>query len=112
MAGNHRSGRRPAAEETSTANQDYDRERARHEKIKADERELKLSILAGNHLPRDVQRQAAATMLALFAQSARSIPDNLERSLGLAPEVVEAIAAQIDAALAELAGGLKAMTRD
>lgn len=112
MAGNHRSGRRPADEENSDAMLELDAQRARHEKIKADERELKLSILRGEHLPREVQRQAASTALAVLTQSLRSIPDNLERTLGLDPAVVERVAEQIDASLAEVATAFKAMTLD
>jgi len=63
-------------------------------------------------LPRDVQRQASATALAVLTQSLRSIPDNLEREFSLKPEVAEAIAVQIDSALAEIAGAFKAMTNE
>lgn len=91
---------------------DLDEQRARHEKIKADERELKLSILRRDHLPRDMQRQAASTALAVLTQSLRSIPDNLERTMGLDPAVVDAVARQIDTSLAEVAAAFKAMTLD
>jgi hypothetical protein len=91
---------------------DLDEQRARHEKIKADEREFKLGILHGQYLSRDAQRQAAATALALLTQSLRSIPDNLERTLSIEPRLVEAIAIGIDTALAEVAVAFKAMTRD
>lgn len=112
MAGNHRSGRRPRDEEQSAAMVDLDEQRARHEKIKADQRELKLAIERGEYLPRAAQQQASAALLAILCQALRSIPDNLERTLGLEPKVVEAIAVGIDTALSELSTGLKAMTRD
>lgn len=88
------------------------RERADHERVKREERELKLSILRGDHLPREAIRQASATALAVLTQSLRSIPDNLERTLALPPNVVESIAVQIDAALEECAGAFKVMTRE
>lgn len=91
---------------------DFETERARHEKIKADERELELEIRRGNYLPRDVQRTAAATMLAVVAQSMRSLADSLERQFALQPQVAEAISVRVDEALEELAQSLKKMTRD
>lgn len=112
MAGNHRSGRRPRDEETSNAMAELDEQRARHEKIKADEREIKLAVYEGQYLPRVAQQQAAATALAVLTQSMRSIPDNLERTLSLEPRVVEAIAVGIDQALSEVAAAFKTMTRD
>lgn len=89
---------------------DFEQERARHEKIKADEREFEFGVKKGEYLPRVAQKQAAATALAVLTQSLRSIPDNVERSLGLAPEVVEQIAIQIDEALSEVATAFEAMT--
>ena len=80
------------------------------EGLKADEREFNLEVSRGNYLPRDIQRQAAATALAVLTQSLRSVPDNLEREFSLAPEVVESIAVQIDNALAEISAAFKAMT--
>lgn len=105
-------GRRPDDYEASSAEVELESQRARHEKIKADERELKLSILAGKHIPREAVRQASPAALAVLAQSLRAIPDNLERTLSLDPQVAEAIAEGIDAALAEVALALKAMSGD
>lgn len=90
----------------------YDEERALHERVKREQRELALEIERGNYLPRDAQRQAAATALAVLTQALRSIPDNLERSLGLDPSAVEAVGIQIDAALADAAQAFRAMTND
>lgn len=98
--------------ERATARADFEQERARHEKIKADEREFEFAIKRGEYLPRVSQQAAAATALAVLTQSLRSIPDNIERSLGLGPEAVEQIAVQIDSALAEVALAFKAMTRE
>lgn len=90
----------------------FEAERARHEKIKADEREFEFAIKQGQYLPRAAQQTAAATALAILTQSLRSIPDNLERSLGLDAEALEQVAEQIDNALAEVAAAFKAMTHE
>lgn len=108
-AGRPRGGADP---DRAATRADFEAERARHEKIKADEREFEFAVKKGEYLPRDAQRSAAATALAVLTQSCRSIPDNLERSLGLAPEAVEQVAIQIDSALAEVAAAFKAMTND
>lgn len=107
-------GRRSADDDDSqsTAQQDYDEEKARHEKIKADEREFKLAVLQQEYLLKTDVQQAAATAMSVLTQSLRSIPDNLERVLSLAPEVVEQIAVQIDASLAEASSAFKAMSSD
>ena len=98
--------------ERTQAKVDFEVERARHEKIKADEREFEFGIKQGQYLPRVAQQTAAAPALAVLTQSLRSIPDNLERSLDLGPEAVEQIAVQIDDALAEVAAAFKSMTHD
>ncbi len=88
----------------------YDREHAEHERVKREEREFKLAIARGEYLPREAQKQASATALSVLTQSLRSIPDNLERTLSLAPEVVESISVQIDAALSEIATAFRVMS--
>jgi len=60
-------------------------------------------------LSRVAVQQASATILALLAQSLRSIPDNCERQAGLSPEAVEMIQQQVDAALTEAATALRAL---
>lgn len=110
-----RGGYRPGSgapdpdEPKSTAQQDYDEEKARHEKIKADEREFKLSIIQGKNVDREAVRQATATLLSVLTQALRSVPDNLERTYSLDPVIVESVARQIDEALAETAVALEAM---
>lgn len=98
--------------ERAAVKYDFELERARHERLKADEREFELGIKQGEYLPRVAQQTAAATALAILTQSLRSIPDNLERSLGLGPETVEQVAIEIDNALAEVARAFKAMTHE
>ena len=95
--------------ERTAAKRDFEQERARLEGLKADEKEIDLAIKRGEYLPRAAQQQAAATALAVLTQSLRSIPDNIERTLGVDPSVVESIAQQVDAALAECAVAFKAM---
>jgi hypothetical protein len=98
--------------ERGKARVDFEVERARHERIKADEREFEFAVKRGEYLPRASQQAAAATAVAILTQSLRSIPDNLERLCGLSPEQAERTAVEIDAALAEVAAAFKAMTND
>ena len=103
-------GRKPADYVPDENRVDYERERAEHERVKREQREFKLAIERGEYVRRAAVAQAAATALAVLTQSLRSIPDNLERTLGLDPAVVEATAAQIDAALAEVATAFRVMS--
>jgi hypothetical protein len=117
MAGAHGgyrpgAGRKPEGYEHPEGRADYERERADHERVKREQRELALEIERGNYLPREAQRQAAATALAVLTQSLRSIPDNVERTLSVSPDVVEAISVQIDEALSEVAAAFKTMSGD
>lgn len=102
-------GRKPADYEAPPEKVDLDRERADHERVKRIERELNLSIKRKQYVSREAVRQASATALAILTQSLRSVPDNCERQFALDPEVVEAIQAQIDQALTEVAVAFKAM---
>ncbi len=63
---------------------------------------LDYEIQAGSYVPREAVVRAAATGYATVVQAMRSIPDNLERRLGLDPTVTEAIEIAIDEALADL----------
>lgn len=113
MAGGHGgyregAGRKPEGYTPPEGRQDYELERARHEKIKADQREFKLTQERGEYVSRAAIRQASATMLAVLSQ-VRSIPDNCERQFALAPEVVELMQQTIDASLNEVATALRAM---
>lgn len=100
-------GRKPGAR--SDAAIAFDDARARNEAAKAGINELELKIKTGEYLPRDAYRQANATALAMLTQAIRSIPDNLERQLGLAPEVLDAIGEMHDAALEAVAQAFKQM---
>ena len=59
-------------------------------------------LMLASEVSRDV-----ATAFAAIAQDLRAIPDRLERQMGLAPEVAEALSEQIDAALAALGARLR-----
>lgn len=52
-------------------------------------REHTLAIKQGEYLPREAVRQGCAVAYQMVAQSIRSIPDNLERKLGLTPDQTE-----------------------
>lgn len=105
-------GGKPAGYVPSEDKVNYDRERAEHERVKREQREFKLAQERGEYVPREAVRQASATALAVLTQALRSIPDNLERTLALPPNVVEAASVQIDQALAEAAVAFKAMSGD
>lgn len=91
---------------------DFDAARARNESAKAQLNELDLQIKSGEYGSRASFRQAAATALAALAQTLRSVPDNLERKLGVSPEIAAAVSEQIDAALDDLASEFEMMTND
>lgn len=90
----------------------FQEQRARHERIKADERELNLQIKRGQYVLRSAVRDAMAMCLATLAQGLRSLPDDIERRLSVAPEIVEAVESAIDARLAEIAGSLSDFTNE
>lgn len=101
-------GNKPADYVPTEDKVEFENQRARHEKIKADQREFKLAQERGEYVSRAAIRQASATMLAVLSQ-VRSIPDNCERQFALAPEVVELMQQTIDASLNEVATALRAM---
>jgi phage terminase Nu1 subunit (DNA packaging protein) len=82
---------------------DLEREKARNEKAKADLNELELKVKTGQFVSRDAVREATATALSTLAQTLRSVPDNLERKLGVAPDVATEVGNQIDNALSDVA---------
>ena len=53
--------------------------------------------------------EAMATAFAAISQGLRSMPDNLERRLGIAPEITEAIEAQMDDEMQALADRLESL---
>lgn len=81
--------------------------KARKEVAHAAKAELDFRIKSGAYLPRDAVRAAIAKAFQSVAQSLRSIPDNLERKLGLDPVVAEAVGASIDETMGDLSHALE-----
>lgn len=53
---------------------------------------------------------ATATALSALSQTLRSVPDNLERTLGLSPDIAQEVGRQIDAALDDMATRFEELT--
>lgn len=102
-------GRKSAAEQAEPSAVLYSESRARKEAALAGIAEHDLGVKAGSLLPRDQVKLAASISFASFVQTMRSVPDNLERDLGITPECAEAIGVAIDEALADLGQQFKAM---
>lgn len=96
-------GRKPADYVPSEDRLDYEAARARNEAAKADLNEHELAVKRGEYVLRSEVQEATATALSALAQTLRSVPDNLERVLGVSPEVAQEVGVQIDAALADMA---------
>lgn len=92
------------------ATSDYDQARARNELAKAQLNELDVMVKTGEYGSRAQFRQASATTIAALAQTLRSIPDNLERKLGVSAEVATEVGVLIDNALNDLASEFEMMT--
>lgn len=110
--GGAREGAGRTAYTKSDDQKDLDKQKARHEKVKADLAELEFRERIGQLVSRAAVQQGAATALATLAGALRCIPDNLERKLNLAPEAAELVGRDIDAALNELADTFESLTGD
>jgi phage terminase Nu1 subunit (DNA packaging protein) len=86
---------------------DYARAKARRETALADIAELEAAKLQGKQVDRDAVRNGSAKAFSTCAQSIRSIPDTLERRLGLPPDVIQAIEGLIDETMAQLSEDLE-----
>lgn len=75
-------------------------------------KELELDRRTGQLVSRDDVRTASARAFSLIANTCRAIPDRLERTLGIAPEVAEEIESVINAALNDLADQMEAVIRE
>jgi hypothetical protein len=84
-----------------------DKAKARKEAAMAEKAELELMVAKGQYGDRAAFRQAVAMVISSFVQTARSIPDNLERRLGISPEIAQAIGAELDESLNNLADELE-----
>ncbi|MDP2262669.1 MAG: hypothetical protein Q8K24_05870 [Hydrogenophaga sp.] len=89
---------------------DYDKAKARKEAANAAMAEIELEVKTGRYGDRAAFRQASATALSSLVQTLRSIPDNIERKLGVSPEVAQSVGELIDAALDDLADEFEMMT--
>lgn len=88
---------------------DYAKARAKKETFLAHKAELEFKVQSGEYISRNSVRDATAKAMAAITQTLRSIPDNLERKLGVAPELAEEIGRQIDDTLNDLADELERM---
>lgn len=89
----------------------YDRAKADEMEAKAGLKIIELEVLRGSLVERAAIQAASATMIQLFTQSLRGIPDVLERREGVAADTCEKIGIAIDEALSVLANEMEAMTR-
>ena len=103
-------GRKPADYVPSDDRLAYEASRARNESAKADLNELDLAIKRGEYVPRAEVQAATATALSALSQTLRSVPDNLERTLGLSPDIAQEVGRQIDAALDDMATRFEELT--
>ena len=87
----------------------YSTAKARKEVAQASKAELEFRVMDGQYLPREAIRSALAEAYQAVAQSLRSIPDNLERKMGITPEVAEVVSTAIDEAMGELAYAMEQM---
>lgn len=117
IPGGKRGGARPGAggkkgvprSETADTYTVYAKARADKETALARREELKFELESGSVVSRDDVRRASATAFAVIAQTLRAIPDNIERRLGIAPEIIEEISRQIDDAMGVLSEDLEKM---
>ena len=87
----------------------YAEGRARKELAQAQKAEVDAALALGSVVDRLAVREACAKAFAACSQSLDSIPDDLERTLGVDPDVTMRVREQIDAAKAALAADLKRM---
>lgn len=104
------SGRKPAGYVKSQAIKDLEEQKARNEAAKAGLNELELKAKLGEYVPRAMVVQLVATAYATLAQTLRSVPDNLERTHGLQPDICEAVGGAIDSALNDIAEQFKMLS--
>lgn len=104
-----RAGGKPKAVRDATEEHHikYTKSRAENETFKAANSKLDYEIKIGKYVLRDDVRRAVSVAFATIAQNLRSMPDNLERRLGLAPEVINSISIEIDEIMNNLASELE-----
>lgn len=87
----------------------YADSRANKEAALAGLAELRLRVQSGLYLPKEAFEHGTAVAHQTVAQALRSIPDNLERKLGISPEVSLAIGQAIEDALGDLSTTMEAL---
>lgn len=105
-------GRKPADYVPTQEKVDFDVARARNELAKAELNELELAIKRGEYVERIAIREMASTAMATMAQTLRSVPDNLERKLGVSPEVALEVGMLLDNALNDIANAFEEMVKN
>lgn len=113
-----RGGSRPGSGRKSTAIEEgaadahilYAKARAKDMAFRAQQAELDFKISSGQFISRAEVRQSCAQAFSAIAQTIRSLPDNIERRLGISPELAEEIQILLDEALNALADDLERMT--
>lgn len=106
------SGRKPGGYVPPPEKVAYDEARARSELAKAIKLEREHEIATGLHVPRAAVQAACAAAMAAISQTLRSIPDNIERRLGVSPDITQEIGVLIDEAMDNLATELTRMGED
>lgn len=104
-------GRKPANYVVPEERLDYEAARARNESAKADLNELEFQVKLGTYVLRSEVQAATATALAALSQTLRAVPDNLERKLGVSPDVALEVGYLIDAALNDVANRFEELTQ-
>jgi hypothetical protein len=105
-------GRKPAGYVPPPEKVAYDEARARSELAKAVKLEREHEINTGLHVSRAAVQAACAAAFAATAQTLRSIPDNIERRLGVDPVLAQEIGRLIDEAMDTLSTELTRMGED
>lgn len=100
------SGPKPKGYKPPPEKVELDVERAQHERIKRQRAEFDFEVQKGNYVPRDVVRQATATIFSGMVQTMRSLSDNLERQ-GVAPELCVKVDAAVNEVLAQVGQDLQ-----
>lgn len=104
-------GRKPSGYEKPQEQIELDKEKARHEKAKADLAELDYKVKSNRYVDRQIVRQVTATVMAGFVQTMRSVSDNLERE-GISPEVCVQVDRIINQALSNVGDELRMLGAD
>lgn len=93
--------------ETETPHQRYERARADKEEALARKAQVQADLDENLVVSRAAVQAGAAKAFALCSQSLDAIADNLERQLGVAPEVAEKVGQFINEAKSQLAEDLR-----